>query len=69
MPEIDWKVLKHRLFKEGNETVTICNRLKLPAADGKMRFTDVADVFFYFIQTSALSPDSGRLCGRIARRQ
>lgn len=28
--------------KEGNETVTNCNRLKLPAADGKMRLTDVA---------------------------
>lgn len=38
-----WKVLKSRLKKEGNETVTNCNRLKLVAADGKMRFTDVAD--------------------------
>lgn len=38
-----WKVLKHRLVKEGNETVTNCNRLKLKAADGKMRMTDVAD--------------------------
>ncbi len=38
-----WKVLKHRLRKEGNETVTNCNRLKLRAADGKMRLTDVAD--------------------------
>lgn len=38
-----WKVLKHRLVKEGNETVTNCNRLKMPAADGKMRMTDVAD--------------------------
>lgn len=37
-----WKVLKNRLMKEGNETVTNCNRLKLPAEDGKMRFTDVA---------------------------
>ena len=37
-----WKVLKHRLRKEGNETVTNCNRLKLRAADGKMRLTDVA---------------------------
>ena len=31
-----WKVFKHRLMKEGNETVTICNRLKLPAEDGKI---------------------------------
>lgn len=36
-----WKVLKHRLLKEGNETVTNCNRLKLLAPDGKMRMTDV----------------------------
>ena len=39
-----WKVLKHRLKKEGNETVTNCNQLKLRAADGKMRLTDVADM-------------------------
>lgn len=38
-----WKVLKHRLVKEGNETVTNCNRLKMKATDGKMRMTDVAD--------------------------
>lgn len=38
-----WKVLKNRLNKEGNETVTNCNRLKMRAADGKMRMTDVAD--------------------------
>lgn len=38
-----WKVLKHRLLKEGNETVTNCNRLKMRSADGKMRMTDVAD--------------------------
>ncbi|MFZ2969523.1 MAG: BRO family protein [Minisyncoccia bacterium] len=39
-----WKVLKNRLNKEGNETVTKCNRLKMLAQDGKMRETDVADV-------------------------
>jgi len=38
-----WKVLKSRLLKEGNETVTNCNRLKLVAEDGKLRNTDVAD--------------------------
>ncbi|MBW8050330.1 MAG: Bro-N domain-containing protein [Cytophagales bacterium] len=38
-----WKVLKHRLLKEGNETVTNCNRLKMLAKDGKMRMTDIAD--------------------------
>jgi hypothetical protein len=38
-----WKVLKGRLMKEGNETVTNCYQLKMKAPDGKMRFTDVAD--------------------------
>jgi hypothetical protein len=37
-----WKVLKNRLNKEGSESVTKCNRLKLPAADGKNYLTDVA---------------------------
>ncbi len=48
-----WKVLKHRLLKEGNETVTNCNRLKMRAADGKMRMTDVADTeqLFRLIQS------------------
>lgn len=39
-----WKVMKNRLAKEGSESVTKCNRLKLEAADGKQYFTDVADV-------------------------
>ena len=38
-----WKVLKHRLSQEGNESVTNCNQLKMRAADGKMYLTDVAD--------------------------
>ena len=38
-----WKVLKGRLAQEGNETVTNCYQLKLTAADGKQRLTDVAD--------------------------
>ena len=48
-----WKVLKHRLKKEGNETVTNCNRLKLMAEDGKQRLTDVADTeqLFRIIQS------------------
>ena len=48
-----WKVLKNRLLKEGNETVTNCNRLKLPAEDGKLRLTDVADTeqLFRLIQS------------------
>ena len=39
-----WKVLKHRLKREGNETVTNCNQLKLKAQDGKYRSTDVVDI-------------------------
>jgi DNA-damage-inducible protein D len=38
-----WKVLKNRLSKEGSESVTGCNRLKLEAADGKKYLTDVAN--------------------------
>ena len=39
-----WNKLKQRLVEEGNETVTNCHQLKLPAADGKKRATDVADM-------------------------
>lgn len=48
-----WKVLKSRLIKEGNETVTNCNRLKLKAEDGKLRLTDVGTVeqIFRLIQS------------------
>ena len=42
-PQAYWRKLKERLKKEGNETVTSCHALKMQAADGKMRFTDVAD--------------------------
>ena len=38
-----WKVLKRRLNKEGNESVTNCNQLKMQSADGKLYKTDVAD--------------------------
>ncbi len=38
-----WKVLKNRLRKEGSESVTKCNRLKMEAADGKKYLTDAAD--------------------------
>ena len=38
-----WRKLKERLLKEGNQTVTNCHGLKMTAADGKMRLTDVAD--------------------------
>ena len=39
-----WNKLKQRLKEEGNETVTNCHQLKMKAADGKMRLTDVADM-------------------------
>ncbi len=42
-PQAYWRKLKERLKKEGNETVTNCHGLKMEAADGKMRITDVAD--------------------------
>ena len=42
-PQTYWRVLKKRLLDEGNETVTNCNGLKMTAADGKQRMTDVAD--------------------------
>ena len=52
-PQTYWRVLKNRLSKEGNETVTNCNAFKLKAADGKMRLTDVADTeqLFRIIQS------------------
>lgn len=52
-PRNYWKVLKNRLKKEGNESVTNCNQLKLPAADGKYYKTDVADAeqMFRLIQS------------------
>lgn len=52
-PQVYWRVLKKRLLEEGNETVTNCNGLKMEAADGKMRMTDVADTeqLFRLIQS------------------
>ena len=48
-----WRKLKQRLKAEGNETVTNCHALKMQAADGKMRLTDVADTeqLFRLIQS------------------
>lgn len=43
-----WRKLKQRLKAEGNETVTNCHGLKMIAADGKMRMTDVADTTHLF---------------------
>lgn len=52
-PRKYWSVLKTRLKKEGSETATKCSQLKLPAEDGKMRLTDVADTqqLFRLIQS------------------
>jgi hypothetical protein len=48
-----WNKLKERLIAEGNQTVSNCHQLKLQAADGKMRLTDVADTeqLFRLIQS------------------
>ncbi len=48
-----WKVLKGRLAKEGSQSVTNCNRLKLQAADGKSYLSDVAtaDTLLRLIQS------------------
>lgn len=52
-PHNYWKVLKHRLKKEGNQSVTDCNQLKLPSSDGKYYKTDIADTeqLFRLIQS------------------
>jgi len=52
-PQAYWRKFKERLKKEGNETVTDCHGLKMIAADGKMRLTDVADTeqLFRLIQS------------------
>lgn len=52
-PGAYWRKLKQRLQEEGNEVVTICHTLKMQAADGKMRKTDVADIqgIFRIIQS------------------
>jgi hypothetical protein len=52
-PNAYWRKLKQRLKAEGNETVTNCHGLKMMAADGKMRLTDVADTeqLFRLIQS------------------
>lgn len=47
-PNNYWKVLKHRLAKEGSQLVTNCNQLKMQSADGKYYKTDVGDTENYF---------------------
>lgn len=52
-PNNYWKVLKHRLVKEGSQLVTDCNQLKMQSSDGKYYKTDVADTeqLFRLIQS------------------
>ena len=52
-PNNYWKVLKHRLTKEGSQLVTDCNQLEMQSADGKFYKTDVADTeqLFRLIQS------------------
>ena len=73
-PRNYWKVLKHRLIKEGNESVTNCNQLKMQSADGKYYSTDVADTeqVLRLIQSipskkssiSSLNAKSGMMIGK-----
>lgn len=63
-----WKVLKSRLLQEGDELVTNCYQLKLRAADGKMRLTDVADqVQLFRLIQSIPSPKAEPIKQWIAR--
>ena len=57
-----WKVLKGRLKKEGNETVTNCYQLKMKAPDDKMRSTDVADTEHSLKKGGAIQAVDGRSC-------
>ncbi len=69
-PAAYWRKLKQRLKEEGNETVTNCHGLKIPALDGKMRVTDVAttEQLFRLIQ-SIPSPKAEPFKLWMARRQ
>lgn len=63
-----WKVLKGRLLQEGDELVTNCYQLKLRAADGKMRLTNVADqVQLFRLIQSIPSPKAEPIKQWIAR--
>ena len=55
-PTAYWRKLKQRLKAEGNETVTNCHGLKMTAADGKLRLTDVADIEQLLRRNQSISP-------------
>lgn len=63
-PRNYWKVLKHRLKKEGNESVTNCNQLKLKASDGKYYNTDVVDIEGMFRIIESI-PSKNAMVGKI----
>ena len=58
-PQSYWRKLKQRLKEEGNQTVTNCHGLKMQAADGKMRMTDVADTEHSFSKGRAFQAMDG----------
>ena len=66
-PAVYWRVLKKRLKDEGaDETVTKCNALKMPSADGKMRLTDMADTETLLRLIQSI-PSHGRTTGSKVR--
>lgn len=74
-PQVYWRVMKNRLTDEGNRTVTNCNALKMPAADGKQRLTDVVDPEAWTVerimstdqQTEAAATLRRKAAGKLAR--
>ena len=65
-PSAYWRKLKQRLKEEGNEPVTNCHELKMIAADGKMRLTDVANIeqLFRIIQSIPSKKAAENVAGR-----
>lgn len=63
-----WKVLKHRLKKEGSQSVTNCNQLKLKAADGKNYLTDVFTALAELSTGLDENKKAARTGGNIAKR-
>ena len=59
--------MKNRLKKEGNESVTNCNQLKLLAADGKRYLTDVADQEQLFRASAKIAKEGGAIAGNTRR--
>lgn len=62
-PNNYWKVLKHRLTKEGSELITNCNQLKMQSGDGKFYKTDVADTEQLFRLIQSIPSPKAETCG------